>query len=190
MNENELAELLLMDFCGNFAERTANTVITQGAVEPLYNLAANGYDIALPPSEKNKLMFRAAYILETVYKQYPDYFWPYRERFFADFRKARNGSAKRHYCNIMADILDHETPDAETADAIAEACAGWMSEPKVKAAVKIKGAEILMKLMDGPQWIKETLPVILEDMLGSPQPSMAASVRKWKRKGWLAEIYK
>lgn len=189
MTKKQLADLLLEDFYGNFAAKTANIVVGNDAVEPLYELAVNGYDLGLPASEKDKLIFRAAYILETIYKVYPDYFWPYGKRFFKDFPKAGNGSAKRHYCNIMADLLDHEMPDAKTSNIIAEACTEWISDPKVKVAVKIKGTEILLKLMRKTEWVKEALPIILEDVVTEPQPAMAAAIRRWKRKGWLAEVY-
>lgn len=179
MTEQQLIEILLERFYEDFASQTAKIVVCNDGMQVLYRLAN---DCLLPPAQRAKVMFRAAYVLETIYFEYPTLFAPYIERFCTDFSSCTNESAKRHFTKIMHNLLISHSPTDIQCYTIAEKCAEWTVDPRVRVAVKIWAIEVLRALMDRVDWVAEMLPELLEPLSRNPSPAMLNRLQKWQRK--------
>lgn len=176
-----MIDILLRNFYKNFAAETAERVIANGDMHQLYLLATGDTPLLTKP-EKEKAVFRAAYVLEYIYFTERDLFAPYKERFFTDFPKTTNSSAKRHFTKMMRHLLEQEKPDKEHCHKIAEAAATWIIEPKTRVAVKIGAVEVLRVLRDEVEWVDELLPQILEQISQEASPGIIVRLKRWKTK--------
>lgn len=170
--------ILLGNFYHNFAAEAAKIVLEKGDIDLLYRLAT-GLTPAMPKAEKEKAVFRAAYVLEYIYFHDNDHFNPYRRRFLNDYPQTTNGSAKRHFTKIMRDLLQQEKPNKECCHAIAEASASWIIEPKTRVAVKIGAIEVLRLLRHEVDWIDELLPEIIEPLARDASPAIEVRLKRW-----------
>ena len=175
-----MIELMSNRFYKDFAPTTARQVIgMEDGVAKLYDIATdNGLD--LPTPLKRNVLFRSAYTLEYIYFNYPEHFTPFRERFYIDFCNCENPSAKRHFAKMMADILKHHSPTIEQTEAIAETSADWISNPKIKIAVKIWAMSILRILRPNISWVDE----IWEDLEMSLQKISTPAIEVRRKRGW------
>ena len=150
----ELIEIMSNRFYEDFAVITSAKVVEMGAVDVLYQLATDN-SLQLPKSKNKSVIFRSAYTLEYIYFNHRELFAPFIEIFCSDFSCCDNESAKRHFAKMMNDILKYHTPTTEQIESIAEAVAGWISDPKTKVAVKIWAMSILKTLRDKVAWIDD-----------------------------------
>ena len=150
----ELIEIMSSRFYENFAAITSTKVVELGAVDVLYQLATDN-SLQLPKSKKQSVIFRSAYTLDYIYFNYRELFAPFIERLCSDFSSCENESAKRHFAKMMCDVLKYHTPTTEQIELIAEAVAGWISDPKTKVAVKIWAMSILKVLRNKVAWIDD-----------------------------------
>lgn len=176
MNETELKSLLTGNFYRNFAAMVCEAVVCGNAVDTLYRLAMN-VDTSLPAITRDKLSFRSAYALETLFFVHCQLFTPYAEQFCDDFPRCTNNSAKRHFAKIMAHLLHEYEPTQHQCEVIAESCVDWIIDPKVRVAVKIWAVEVLRELRDRVEWVDEALEDIMSMMRQSNLPSLATRLR-------------
>lgn len=181
MTGGDMIDLLSDDFYEDYAATKARIVADNDAVGVLYEVAAGKVRPSLPPVKREQLYFRAAYVLEVIFFDYPELFAPYTERFFADFPDTGNNSAKRHFAKIMAHLLKKRKPGGEFCEKIAEACATWTTDSKIRVGVKVWAMEVLLLLKPDVDWIEELLPGILETLMRDPSPAAIAGWRRWKR---------
>lgn len=177
MKKQEILDLLLGRFYENFAVVMSDIIIKNRAVNVLYDLATD-VENNLPKEQQQKIMFRAAYVLETIYFRDPDSFYDYRENFCRDFLLCTNESAKRHFTKIMAHLLIAHHPSLEMNEKIAEVCTQWVIEPKTRVAVVIGAVEVMLKLRN-VAWMDEVLDQILEVLARRPSPGLEVRLKRW-----------
>lgn len=178
-----LKELLLTRFCENFAAQMAAVVVDEELVGDLLPVVTGVQDLHLSHTDRKKVRFRAAYILETVYFNYPRSFAPYKNRLIDDFMVITSESAKRHYGKIVYHILNcGEIPGADKCSDIARTCVLWATEPKVRVAVVIWAMEILLLLCPRVDWVQEVVDELLDTLSRNPTPAMTVSLRRWRAK--------
>lgn len=183
MTHEDVVSILIGDFgAGNFAQVNSSVIVTQGGVDKLYDIAMEKYRNTLGKSEYNKLLFRSAYILESVYFDYPNEFKPFIIKFFTDFSNSKNQSAHRHFTKIMSHLLNHSKPPKELSDQIARACVEWITEQGVRVAVQIWAMEVLIQLYAEVWWLQMSLYDLLEILRANPSPAMQVRLRQWKLK--------
>jgi hypothetical protein len=119
-------------------------------------------DITLHPEPD--IAFRAAWILENVFLQYPEIYLPDLEYLLSTMVIVKAPGCKRHYTKIVMHIMDPKAPQiikdkVQTIDLeqIVEQLFDWMIDPKVKIAVKAFAAEALFNLRHRYNWIAEEL---------------------------------
>lgn len=176
MNEVELRGLLTGNFYQNFAATVCEAVVSGDAVDALYRLATN-VDTSLPKMLRDKLSFRSAYALETLFFVHCQLFTPYAEQFCDDFSRCTNNSAKRHFAKIMAHLLQEYEPSRQQCEAIAESCVDWILDPKVRVAVKIGAVEVLRELHGTVEWVDDAMEDIMTMMRDSDLPSLRSRLR-------------
>lgn len=176
----EVIDLLLGRFYEDFANVTSAIILEKQAVAILYDVATT-VENELPKSDNEKLMFRAAYCLETIYFSSPQNFYHYNEKFCRDFSLCANESAKRHFTKIMSHLLISYQPLPDVCSAIAEACAQWAIQPKTRVAVVIGAIEVMLRLRGRVEWLDETLDEILEMVERNPSRGMEVRLKRWNR---------
>lgn len=179
MTKESLTELLSERFYENFAIQTAAIVIANDAVDVLYDIATSA-NIDCTKSDKKKIIFRAAYTLETIFFNHRELFAPYTERFFNDFHSCTNESAKRHFTKMMCEILKHQTPTQQQIELICQSCVDWCIDPKVRVAVKISAIKIIIHLREKTDWIGDILPEIIDIVERRSTPAMDCNLRRWR----------
>lgn len=178
MTRNDLTDMLTAHFYPDFANIMAQEVVSHCAVDLIYEFAVTGCE--LPKATRDKLIFRAAYTLEAIFFHHREKFNPYIDRFFQDFTLCTNSSAKRHFTKIMAHLLTEQTPTATQCESIAERCAEWAVDDKLRVAPKIWAVEVLFLLRSEVTWIDETLPEIVELLKRESLPSLDCRIKRWK----------
>lgn len=177
LNESFI-KLILTNFHENFASKTILVVVENELSGFVYELATRKVEW-LTKQEQDKVLFRAAYLLETIYFQYNELFMPYRERFYDDFLKCHNGSVKRHFSKIMAHILKSYTPSDSTCNDIAEKCVEWVIDSKVKVAVKIWSVDTLL-LLTKVEWVGETMESLFDILEKDATPAIKCRLKRWR----------
>lgn len=183
MSGQELAGLLAKPFYENFAERMAVRVQQEQAIGLLYGLITQD-DPSLSRAVRHKVLFRGAYVLETLYFAHPESFTPYLEAFCeCDFAACADPSARRHFTKIMAHVLRDYTPDAEALERIAASAAEWAVDPQMKVAVRIWAMEVLALCRDRVDWVPDVWEDMLETLAHDASPAIANRLRKsWRQR--------
>lgn len=177
-----VAELMQRGFYQDFALTTAGRILDEGLVAELYAVATSQGLDWLPRGERQKVVFRAAYVLETIYFMDWRLFSPFIERFCEDFTRTESESAKRHFTKIMRDILRRGVrPNRECIDAIAQACVMWVTEPHAKVAVQIGAIEVLLALRGEVEWVGDMLPEILEPLRCKASAAIEVRLKRWSK---------
>lgn len=176
MTKEELIDLLTGNFYDDFARNMAVRVVDANLMEELYDLAVS--ETHLPKAQKEKLLFRAAYTLEFIFFHDRERFDPYKDRFFHDFVNCSNNSAKRHFTKIMTHLLRESIPS--NCEAIAEKCAEWAVDAKLRPAPKLWAVEVLFLLRERVGWIEELLPEIIEILEHKNRPSLECRIKRWR----------
>ena len=177
--QEAIIELTGSRFYSDFAASAATRVIEMNAVTELYTLATEEVT-TLPTAKRRVVMWRSGYILEFIYFHHRELFEPFKERFISDFTNCTNPSSMRSFSKMMADILKHHLPTAEQQEAIAQCAAEWVSDPKVKVAVKVWSMSILQTLRPEVEWVEEIWEDIVTMLTNNPTP--AIEVRH--KRGW------
>lgn len=176
MTRGDLIDLLTGNFYDNFANTMSAIVIENDMVDELYLLAVS--ESAFLKPKKDKLLFRAAYTLEAIFFNHRDSFNPYINRFFTDFVSCTNNSAKRHFSKIMSHLLSEYMPD--NCDEIAERCAEWAVDKRLRVAARMGAVEVLFLLRGRVVWINDIISEIVELMELASCPSVECRVKRWR----------
>ncbi len=176
---NKIIDLMLNRYYEDFAATAARAVLQMDGVEELYSLSTDN-ELNLPLIKKERVIFRAAYTLEYIYFNHSEHFAPFTQRLFDDMPKCQNSSAKRIFGKIMAHMLKEQRPSPDQMNAIAEAAAQWVSDPKTKVAVKVWAMAILKSLRSQLSWVD----LMWDDLetIASQDATPAINVRF--RRGW------
>ncbi len=177
-NKNDIIKILSERHYHNFVECASTKIIELDAnIEELYKLATD-QDLNMPKAQKQNIIFRSAYILEYIYFNYPDLFYPFIERFICDYPNCKNASAQRHFTKMMADLLKKHKFNGEQINFIAEATTLWVSDPKTKVAVKVWAMHILNILKSDLLWLSEIWNDLEELMKNDASPAMLVRIRR------------
>ena len=180
MTREELLTLLIHPFRANFAEEQGRRVLEADAVALLYEMATD------PPASlarvlRERVAFRAAYILEWLFFVKPECFTPYRQRFCCeDFPVCAYAGARRHFAKMMARLLPEMALEAAAVERIAEAAAQWAVDPATRVAVRIWCVEILKQCRTRCDWVEELWEDLLVTLDNTHSPAIAARMRN----GW------
>ena len=184
MTRDELTSVVTCPFRSDFAAVEGRRMLAEDAVALLYEMATD------PPSKLSRVLreraaFRAAYILEYIFFNYPEAFAPYRERFCCDdFPRCTAGGARRHFAKMMAYLLPEMTLDATTLERIAETAARWAIDPTTKIAVRIWCVELLKQCRTHCGWVNEMWEDLIATLSADESPAIAARMRN----GWRASL--
>ncbi len=183
MTDAELVNLLQARLCEDFAGDAARRVLADDAVGVLYRVSTSPHD-GLPKAVRHQLLFRAAYVLERVYFDAPEQFRPLADDFCRRaFPECRDASARRCFGKIMADLLDHFTPELPVLDRIAECAADWATDPGSKVAVRVWAVEILKRCREHVAWVSEVWDDVVEAQTRVATPGIASRLRTSWRDG-------
>ena len=179
MTREQLLEGCLTGFGANFAAIWADKVISTQSLPLLWGLILECGKLGLSKADTDKLEFRLAYILETVYCKKPTLFVPYLNAFFTLFPTVTNGSMRRHFAKIcFLAIKKGNYP--HNVEAIATSCADWIIDPQTRIAVKVWALDILYTLAKTEKWVKELLLDIITSLSNNPSPGMTVRLRRIK----------
>ena len=179
MTREKLIAACIAGFIPDYAKYWAEQVVEKQSLQTLWELIEESDKLGLSKEDLEKFEFRSAYILETVYCQYPKLFYPYLYRFFEKFPIITNGSMKRHFAKIgFFAIKQGNCP--HNIEAIATACADWIIDPKTRVAVKVWALDILIEFTKTEKWIKDLLPEVIEALSKNPSAGMSVRLRRIK----------
>lgn len=183
MTQEVIIKMLLTQFYENFATQMPQTILQHSAMEQIYTLATAKFDKwGLSGDQIDKIVFRAAYTLETIYFNDRKEFDPFIARFMADFARTENGSARRHFTKMMVDLLNGQHSSKPHTQDIAQAAAMWIVEPSTKVAVQVWAMEILFLLRQELDWLPGALADIMELLARDPSPAINSRIKKWKNR--------
>ena len=178
MTRQKLIEACLA-FEPNFAKIWSEKVISTRSIHTLWGLIMERETLGLSKEELEKIEFRAAYILETVYCKDPKLFDPFLYQLFEMFPNVNNGSMRRHFAKICyLSIKKGNRP--HNIESIATACADWIIDPQTRVAVKAWALDMLTELAKIDNRIKELLPEVIATLNIRPSAGMLARLRKIK----------
>lgn len=177
MTDAELHDLLLARFYDRFADTMAERIVAAGAVGALFRVATSRHE-ALPKAVRHQLLFRSAYVLERIYFTARTSFDPFADEFCRrGFPACMDGSARRHFGKIMADLLDRRHPDPQTLDRIAETAAEWAVDPQSKVAVRVWAVEVLKRCRGRIAWVNEVWDDVVETQARGATPGIESRLR-------------
>lgn len=180
MTKIELVDKLSNRFYEDFSKTMAATVLSDHALDLLFELATEPQD--LPRNVAEKVGFRAAYVFEYIYFNHNELTQPYIEQFIDRFPETTNRSAHRHFTKIMADVIVTHTLTTEQQDTVAEACVSWITDPKTMVAVKLWAMEILIILKNRVGWLPEVVDDLMDYFSRTPSPAMQVRLKRWSKK--------
>ncbi len=183
MTRQELIALLSDRFAEGFAEATAARIGSdEAAFALLYDLATRP-DASLRAAARHTLTWRAAYTVETLYFASPARLAPFAERFCRiDFEACADPGARRHFGKIMAHLLAHHDPGAETLERVAESAAAWVVDPKSRPAVRIWAMEVVKQCRGRVAWVDTAWEDLVATLSRDGRPSIAARMRgSWRQ---------
>lgn len=134
-------------------------------------------DVTLYPDDA--IAFRAAWLLENVFLQYPDVYLPDLKYLLSKINAVKSAGAKRHYAKIVMHLTDKNAPAVIKAEVdhfdfepTIEQLFDWMIDPKIKIAVKAFAAEALVNLRNRYDWITEELIEQLQFFMRNGSPAI------------------
>ena len=131
------------------------------------------------------IAFRAAWLLENVFLQYPEVYLPDLEYLLSKINTVRSAGAKRHYAKIVMHLTDKNAPDVIKEkvglidlEPVIEQLFDWMIDPKIKIAVKAFAAEALFNLRNRYDWITGELIEQLQFLMRNGSPAIQSRGKK------------
>lgn len=181
MTEEELIVRLSDRLSADFAREAARKVCEAEAVGVLYELVTREAE-PLPKPLRHTLLFRGAYVLETIYFADRTAFFPYVEDFCRrGFPACSDASARRHLGKIMADLLERVHPDPQTLERIAATAADWVVDPAAKVAVRVWAMEVLKRCRGRIGWVDESWSDLVEMLTVGASPGIESRIRRsWR----------
>lgn len=181
MTEEELIARLSGRRSADFAREAAREVCRAQAVGLLCELVTRRAE-ELPEPLRHTLLFRGAYVLDTIYFTDRTAFLPHAEDFCRrGFPACSDASARRHFGKIMADLLKRVSPDSQTLERIAAAAADWVVDPAAKVAVRVWAMEVLKRCRGRVGWVDESWPDLVELLTVGSSPGIESRIRRsWR----------
>ena len=120
--------------------------------------------------DKDKIVFRAAWLLEHVEVSSPERFKSVLINFIKCYPNQINWSAQRHFTKIMMrltrkDLMNFYRLKPDDFDLIIEATFDWLINSKTPLAVQCNAMNIIYQLSPYHEWVKEELKIVLEQKL-------------------------
>ncbi len=103
------------------------------------------------------IAFRAAWVLEYIFTEYPATFRPVTQLFIEKYPLQTNPSCQRHYTKIMMVMSAGDYLKPEQQEEIIEATFGWLIDPDTPVAVQVNCMDILFNMSKRHDWIAEEL---------------------------------
>lgn len=169
------------------------TTLSKNKVELLAQIAAKEtnavkdiIDLTFHPEEK--IAFRAAWILESVYINNPQNFVPFVSYFLDRFSRQNNLSARRHYGKILALMSKKSAPsevktilETYDTDPLVETTFAWLIDEKVPVAIKSHCLNILANFIPKHHWIKDELIATMEYLVDIESIAFFAKVKQIRK---------
>ena len=144
--------------------------------------------IDLSLGENEQVGFRAAWILENIYSNHNDRFFPSTIYFLDRFSLQNNLSARRHFAKILA-FLTHKKASSQIrqiinaydTDLIVETVFSWVIDEKVPVAVKSQCLNVLGNLHQKHKWIKDELLQTMDFLIDKESIAFYAKVKQIRK---------
>jgi hypothetical protein len=169
------------------------TTLSKTKVELLAQIAAKQANaikdiIDLTFHIEEKIAFRAAWILESIYIANPDNFAPFATYFLNNFAQQNNLSARRHYGKILALMTKRNAPsaiktilDSYDTDALVETTFAWLIDDLVPVAIKSHCLNILANFCPKHPWIKDELIQTMDYLVDKESIAFFAKVKQIRK---------
>jgi hypothetical protein len=187
MNKEEILIVFRSNFTEGFANNQRDIILKENSLTQIFDLISDlisfaSYLSSIPKPELNKIEFRTAYVIESLYFFDNTTFCDFHSSFFELFPKVKNESTKRHFAKIMADILskDNYRTSDENYDLIAATCVDWIIKEKVRVAVQIWAIECLIVLKTKVNWVPDLLMDLLDTLSVNPSAGMKVRLKRWR----------
>lgn len=167
--------------------------LSKSEIENLASIASeDGFPtndlIDLSLKEDEQVGFRAAWILENIYSNHNDHFFPSTIYFLDRFSLQNNLSARRHYAKILA-FLTHKKASPQIkqivndydTDLIVETVYSWVIDEKVPVAVKSQCLNVLGNLHQKHKWIKDELLQTMDFLIDKESIAFYAKVKQIRK---------
>jgi len=135
--------------------------------------------------QNKDIAFRAAWLLENLFLQRPEFYEQDLEYLLSRIAEVKYASCQRHYAKILMHITSPKAPNIirqEVLDydmePIVGQCFDWMIDPKVKIAVKVFAGQALFNLRCRYVWITEELINQIEFLMRSGTAAIQSRGRK------------
>lgn len=187
MTKKELIAVCIHEFGTNFAKTWCNKIINNNALPVLWELIKEVDEYDFSKTDKDKIKFRASYILEYVYMKQPEAFQDYIAEFFELMPRIKNASMNRHFSKIACHIIKNKKTIPENMGEIVDFCFDHLIDSKVKIAVKNWLVHLLLLLKNYDPRIPELMPDVLNILADQePTPGILVVIRNAKQK--LSEV--
>lgn len=169
------------------------TTLHKTKVEKLAGIAASdGFSIKelidLTFHPKEKIAFRAAWILEYVYCSRPAKLVAEASYFLDRFHLQNNPSARRHYGKILALMTKKnaaqavkEVLDKYETERLVETTFSWLIDHQVPVAIKSHCLNILANLNRKHSWIREELLQTMDFLVDQESVAFYAKVKQIRK---------
>jgi hypothetical protein len=138
--------------------------------------------------KNEQIGFRAAWVLENVFRFYPQHFAELLPKFLERYSEQRTLSAMRHFAKILAFATDKKAQkdiknffeNYDTAK-IVETNFAWLIDEKVPVAVKSHCLNILANLVPKHDWVKAELIETMEHLVDLESIAFFAKVKQVRK---------
>lgn len=200
MTKSDFIDRYVYSFEYDFANINRDKIIVENRLSYLFEVLNDGiqYDISSPPLKKSELyaylnerggvvrqqiVFRCAYILEKIYFADPEIINHPDLKFISMCLNVKNKSAMRHFSKILAHAL-HKNQIIIThseRERIIEALADWVSDPRIKVAVKVWVFECFLELQKYSDTAREIIIAMWDLFSKNPTPGMIVRLKQWHK---------
>lgn len=169
------------------------TTLSKSKVELLAQIAAKQANsvkdiIDLTFHLKEKIAFRAAWILENMYVNNPAGFVPFTTYFLDRFSAQDNLSARRHFGKILALLTKknalpeiREILNQYQTDELVETTFAWLIDDKVPVAIKSHCLNILANFCQKHPWIKDELTETMDYLVDKESVAFFGKVKQIRK---------
>lgn len=200
MTKSDFIDRYIYSFEYDFANINRDKIILENRLSDLFEVLHDGiqYDILLTPIKnsdqyaylfergavsRQQIVFRCAYILEKIYFADPEIINHPDLRFLQLCLHVKNKSAMRHFSKILAHALQKNQiliTDSER-ERIIEVLADWVSDPKIKVAVKVWVFECFLELQKYSDSAREIIIAMWDLFSKDPTPGMIVRLKQWHK---------
>lgn len=181
MDKSTLLNICIERFEKDFVRTHTPSLLQTNGETLLLDLLEEANTLPLPAPKREQLIFRLAYLLESVCMTQPQRLEKEYRRFISILLKTNNYGAKRSLFKIAALLLPDPIITAYAVP-LATCCCERIIEHNAKPATQIWAMEILLRLSSNIDWLPETIHNLLETLSLSPLPSIKSRLKRWKNR--------